>query len=105
MGGAPVDHPSFTRAKALEEPWREHFPKDATEAKAFLAHTQYRCLAPGVLIVMQTRIECTWAAYCAVVPNMNHDDEFKDVLRHGDKLPEDVARAIFPGAPPVPYAH
>jgi hypothetical protein len=36
---------------------------------------------------------------------VRHDLEVEGVLRHGDKLSEDVARAIFPVLAPIPYAH
>jgi len=57
-----------------------------------------------VLCVAQTRIEGAWSAYCDAVEGMNHDFEAEKVLAYGAKLPEIVARAIFPEFDGVPYA-
>ena len=98
-------HPSFTLAKSLPEPWRTHFPKSVEEAQAFLPHTEWRALAPRVLVVAKTRVECAWAAYIDAVPGRNHDEEAGEVLDYGAKLPEEVARLLFPRFEGVPYAH
>lgn len=45
-----------------------------------------------------------WRAYIGAVPGLNHDDEWEEVLRHGAKLPEAVALAIFPEFAGVAYA-
>ena len=37
-----------------------------------------------------------WAAYIGPVPGNNHEVEYVEVLRSGSKLPEDVARLLFP---------
>jgi len=99
-----MTHPSFVRAAALEEPLRSHFPKSAEEAAAWQPWILRRALSMRVLVVARTRVECAWAAYCDAVPGMNHVHEMADVLDHGDKLPEHVARALFPEFDQVPYA-
>ncbi len=100
----PVEHPSFTRAKALPEPLRSHFPKSVEEAKEFQPRIRRRALASTVLVVAKTRVECAWACYCDSVPGQNHDNEEAEVLRHGDKLDEGLARVLFPEFEKVPYA-
>ena len=56
---------------------------------------QYRALASKVLVVAVRR-EIGWCAYCDAVPGINHSRECEVVMHHGDKLLENVARAIFP---------
>lgn len=97
-------HPAFVRAEKLDEPLRSHFPKSPEEARDFKPAIVRRALARCVLIVARTRVECAWAAYCDAVPGMNHEHEMADVLDHGDKLPEAVARVLFPVFAQVPYA-
>jgi len=53
-------------------------------------------LARRVLAVATTRVEGAWTAYIDVVPGIDHDLEFQDVLDSGDCLPEKVARVLFP---------
>ena len=65
----------------------------------------HRALAVGVLAVAKTRIEGAWAAYVAPVKGINHKRERDEVLRHGGKLPEALARELFPQFKKVPYAH
>ncbi len=98
------EHPSFTRAKALPEPLRSHFPKSAEEERAFEPRVIRYALAGRVLVVANTRVECVWCAYCDAVPGINHDYEEQAVLRHGDKLGEKIARVLFPQFKDVPYA-
>ena len=98
------EHVSFTIAKSLEEPFRSHFPKSVEEANAWLPHEERIALSSRVLVVATTRIECTWSAYCDSVIGHNHSEEWQEVLRHGDKLIEEIARAIFPHFKDVPYA-
>ena len=82
----------------------EHFPTSAEEAKEWSPLTTHSALAMRVLCVAQTRIEGTWAAYCNAVPGISHRHEAQSVLDHGDKLPEGVARELFPGFGGIPYA-
>jgi hypothetical protein len=61
-------------------------------------------LAMRVLCVASTRLEGTWSAYVDAVPGENHQEEYDQVLRFGDKLPEQVARILFPDFPQdMPY--
>lgn len=98
------EHPAFTRAKALSEPLRSHFPKSAEEANVWQPKQRTIALASRVLVVAQTRIVCEWAAYCDAVAGMDHRYEWHAVLSHGNKLDETVARALFPEFDEVPYA-
>ena len=98
------EHPVFVAARALYEPWRAHFPKDAVEAHAWKPAIFRKALASRVLYVARTRIEGAWNAYCDAVPGHNHDHETGPVLEHGAKLDEGIARAIFPYFDGVPYA-
>jgi hypothetical protein len=97
-------HPAFITAESLSEPLRSHFAKSVEEAQTWEPIVLYRALAVDVLVAATTRIECAWAAYCAAVPGVNHHNEWREVLSHGDKLPEGVARALFPFFAEVPYA-
>lgn len=99
------EHPAFTRAKALPEPWRTHFPKSVEEAHAFRPMTVRVALSSRVLVVARTRVEGAWAADCDAVPGENHDHEEADVLAHGAKMHEHIARALFPRFEGIPYAH
>ena len=56
----------------------------------------YRALHQKVLCVAVTRVEGAWCAYIKNVPGGRHTDETADVKAHGDKLPENIALAIFP---------
>ena len=105
MPTEPKEHPVFARVREAPEPWRSHFPKSQDEAESWRPITRKRALAMRVLVVAQTRIEFAWSAYCAAVAGYNHADEQHAVLDHGDKLPENVARALFPEFTGVPYAH
>lgn len=81
------------------------FPETVEEAKTWRASTHYRALHSRVLVVRRTRIEGMWAAYCSDVPGEDHAAEWEEALRHGDKLHESIARAIFPDVPAeLPYA-
>lgn len=95
----------FERIKEMPEPWCNHFPKSSEEARAWKPWTDYRALHSQVLVVATTRVEGMWAAYCRSVPGMNHVNESAEVLRTGDKVDEQVARALFPQFEGVPYAH
>jgi hypothetical protein len=97
-------HPSFIRAQALSEPLHSHFPKSVAEAQAFVPLQCIRALSSRVLVVAQTRVVCSWAAYCDAVPGMNHQHEWQAVLDYGTKLDEGVARSLFPEFDEVPYA-
>ena len=101
----PTEHPSFTRAKALPEPLRSHFPKDQEEAAEWQAHIRYHALGDShVMVVAVTRIECAWRAYIGAVPGIDHDKEWQAVRREGGTLEEAVALAIFPQFKGVRYA-
>ena len=61
-------------------------------------------LAKTVLVVAVTRIEGSWCAFCDSVLGIYHNTEKYAVVKHGDKLPEHIARAMFPGFEDIPYA-
>lgn len=85
--------------------WAEqHFNPNTTGVKwqpVVARHTLHR----EVLAVATTRIEGTWCAYISNVPGHDHDVEKYGVLRHGEKLAEEVALALFPDFKGIPYAH
>jgi len=60
-------------------------------------------LAADVLAVATTRVEGAWCAYIAAVAGIRHDEEYQAVLRTGEKLPERIAKVLFPGCD-LPYA-
>ncbi len=104
MTSETQEHPSFARARAVDEPWRSHFPKSVEEAKAWLPYVQRHALSFRVLAVARTRVEGAWCAYIDAVPGLDHDAEQAEVLRHGTKLRESVALALFHEFTGVPYA-
>jgi hypothetical protein len=84
---------------------RFDFPtRGTTEHLTWKAVVLYRAMGPRVLAVARTRIEGAWAAYVADVRGVSHQAELPDVLDHGTKLDERVARALFPVLDEVPYA-
>lgn len=84
---------------------KDHFPTpgDVEACKAWRPYRTWSALATTVLCAATTRIEGTWTAYCRDVPGIRHDAEVEDVFEWGDKLPERIARAIFPVFEGVPY--
>ncbi len=78
--------------------WTEHFA-----AQPFKSLQIHRALAMRVLCVAHTLLPEHWAAYVDAVPGMQHELETEPVLRVGEKLPEDVARALFPEYAGLPY--
>ena len=99
------EHPIFEKVKEMPEPWRSHFPKSTEEAQKWKPIIDKRGLSMCVLCVANTRIEGMWSAYCDAVPGDCHKLEYDAVLANGAKLPEAIARAIFPRFKDVPYAH
>lgn len=85
------------------------FPETPDEAKEWETEPQPRyeqksALATKVLCVAHTRIEGAWSAFIDAVPGINHSNEMEAVFRHGTKLPEEIARLLFPLFEGVPYA-
>ena len=80
------------------------FPETPEEADVWKPEVRVIALGRRVLVVANTRQEGMWCAYCAAVTGMNHEHEFEEVRRHGDKLEEKLALAIFPSFEGVPYA-
>lgn len=60
-------------------------------------------LARDVLAAAITQVSGHWVAYIKSVPGHDHEGETEDVLWYGMKLPEDVARAIFPQWKEIPW--
>lgn len=85
---------------------RFQFPEqgDVKAACAWEPYVLIRALSRTALCVAKTRIEGAWNAYCMGVPGINHKLESIAVVREGDKLPENIALAIFPEYTGVPYA-
>ena len=76
---AVYEHPAFTRAKALPTHLRPLFPTTPAEAAAWKSMTVCRALYHQVLVVVVTRVECTWCAYIGAVRGNNHREEMADV--------------------------
>lgn len=64
----------------------------------------YTALNHDVLVVAVKRSEGYWCAYIKAVPGDSHEREKSEVARHGGKLSEKVALAIFPRFKGTPYA-
>jgi len=56
---------------------------------------EYKALHSKVLCVAKEDYG-EWSAYIGPVVGKNHDEEYEEVLKHGNKLPKAVALAIFP---------
>ena len=80
------------------------FPENVTEAKQWQSKVFRTAIHHQILVVGNTRQEGMWSAYVEPVPGMNHDNEWGHVLKHGSKLIEPIARAIFPEMRELPYA-
>lgn len=74
------------------------------ETKAWTPSVCIYPLHSKVLCVAKTRVEGMWCAYCGPVRGECHDEEYQWVLQHGQKMTEDVARALWPQFKEVPYA-
>ena len=46
-----------------------------------------------------------WCAYIKDCPGWKHTDELQDVAAYGNKLPREIAEAIFPSMKGRPYAY
>ncbi len=57
---------------------------------------QYKALASKVLVVAVEGDTKDWCAYADATPGVSHKDEWKKVALTGSKLPEDLARYLFP---------
>ncbi len=60
------------------------------------AKIDWQALDSKVIVVAIEGAVKDWAAYIGAVPGDNHDKEWFDVAKHGTKLPEKVARLLFP---------
>ena len=80
------------------------FPKTPEEARCWQPIVRRVALHSQILVVARTRIEGAWAAYIGPVPGQNHDHEFEQVLREGNKLPKEMACYLFPQFADIPYA-
>lgn len=64
----------------------------------------WKALDSTVLVIAVERVEGAWCAYIKGVPGESHEREIEIVKKWGNKLPENVALAIFPRFKGVPYA-
>ena len=62
-----------------------------------------RALGQRVLAVVSAGAVGDWAAYIDSVLGIQHDEEQKEVLRTGDKLPKEVACFLFPQFDPTRF--
>jgi hypothetical protein len=79
------------------------FPETNDEVASWAPAVGHRALARNVLAAYRTRVMGEWAAYIDTVEGQNHDNEWEEVLRSGTKLPQKVARALFPELDSIPY--
>lgn len=80
------------------------FPETLEEANDWSPYVAVTPLHQQVLTMARTRVEGTWSAYVFPVDGLDHLSEAKEWRVEGSKLPEAVARAIFPELDLVPYA-
>tara|TARA_Y100000310_G_scaffold315722_1_gene366568 strand:+ start:3310 stop:3630 length:321 start_codon:yes stop_codon:yes gene_type:complete len=105
MADEEYEHPCILLARSLPAPWNERFVHNREEGQSWKPYINYYALASTVLVVMRTRLEVAWCAYCKDVPGYNHCDELQEVLDKGAKISEKVARCLFPEIPKeLPYA-
>jgi hypothetical protein len=65
---------------------------------------KYQALKSDILVVVGFGHEPgTWCAFIDVVPGRCHFDELDAVRDNGCRLPEDLARFLFPELDHVPY--
>ncbi|GAG81689.1 unnamed protein product [marine sediment metagenome] len=64
---------------------------------------QYKALDSKVLVVAKEGHAGDWAAYIGAVPGYSHDAEWREVASDGSKLPESVARILFPAFEDLVY--
>lgn len=83
--------------------FEKHFALVKTDPELWQPYRTYRALDRTVLCAAQTRIHGAWVAYAMAVPGRNHEYEMEEVLLHGSKIPERVARALFPVFDGLPY--
>ena len=57
---------------------------------------RYTILGQNVIAVAKEGGNNDWAAYIDAVPGISHEIEAEHVMTNGDKLPEKVARILFP---------
>ncbi len=81
--------------------FHSHFPEDSKEFERFVLNYP---LHINCLVAATTRVEGSWSAYCAPVKGWDHKEEAKGVLQHGDKVPQELARALFPYFDGLPYS-
>jgi len=81
-----------------------NFPKTEKEAKNWEPYFTYIVIHWKVLVVAKTRIEGKWNAYATPVPGMSHEKEYYLWETEGLKLPEEIARVMFPDFKELPYA-
>lgn len=80
------------------------FPASPADTEKWKPTVVRIALHRNVLVVAHTRIEGAWAAYCGPVLGNNHEEEYHNVLREGDKISENLARVMFPIFEGLPYA-
>jgi hypothetical protein len=57
---------------------------------------RYKALGARVLAVATVGAVGDWSAYVDAVPGKSHEKEAEEVAGTGDKLPEDLAKFLFP---------
>lgn len=63
--------------------------------------TMVRALHPKILVVLKRRFADGWCVYIGPVPGHNHEQEYGEVLRTGNKMCESDAKAMFPHMDPT----
>lgn len=58
--------------------------------------TEYKALAKNVLCVAVEGSVRDWAAYIGAVAGISHSEEWHEVRDDGAKLPEEIAKILFP---------
>ena len=65
----------------------------------------WKALDIRVLVVAVEGYDEDWSAYIGAVRGDSHRKEWEGVKAHGSKLPENVARLLFPGFRDLGYRY
>lgn len=101
--GIGLNPPEIIHEKYCPDTWPDWLKEKYGEDK-WNPYIRSVALSQFVLCVAKIRIEGAWTAYCNAVPGQEHSVETVRVLTHGNKLPEKIARAVFPEFSELRYA-
>ena len=101
-----MNHDREIRPVSAYTPLDARFPQrgDLDAIAAWQPSVAVRALHSQVLVIAVSRVEGAWAAYLGPVAGHNHEVEWREVWRHGNKQAPALANHLFPGWAEIPYA-